>query len=60
VIRPGQVILLLAVLSFATAARAQIDPAQFRKDLEAIASSPSRTIGSPGYFAAAEYLQGQI
>jgi hypothetical protein len=37
-----------------------IDLNQFRKDLENIASHPSRVIGSPGSIRAAEYVEQQL
>src|SRR3954447_17673739 len=55
-----RLLLLLTALSFSTPARAQIDAKQFHDDLQAIAAAPSRVIGSPGYFAAADYLAREI
>ncbi len=55
--------LLVSILAAFSSPAATIDPidaAQFQKDLEQIAQSPSRIIGSPGYDSAGVYLQQQI
>src|SRR5947208_3644126 len=50
----------VALFLFCLPARGQIDPAQFQTDLRSIAAAPARVIGSPGYSAAADYLQREI
>src|SRR4051812_7345048 len=44
----------------ASSTLAEIDTEQFKRDLAAIAKSPARTIGSPGYYDAANYLDAEI
>jgi hypothetical protein len=39
---------------------AEIDGKQFQTDLSALCKSPSRVIGSPGYYDAARYLEEEI
>ncbi len=48
---------LLVFLVFASILRAR---SPFETDLRALAQSPSRLIGSPGYLAAGDYLRAQI
>lgn len=43
-----------------TSARAQIDDAQYRADLSALGSLPTRAVGTDGYYKAADYLEQQI
>src|SRR4051794_26892360 len=49
----------LVLLAY-TPAQAQIDDAQFQRDLETIASVPTRVIGSDGYAKTLAYLEQQI
>ncbi|WP_428938316.1 FtsX-like permease family protein [Fontivita pretiosa] len=51
---------LVLSLTLIGSAQAQIDDAQFRRDLEAIASHTSRIVGSDGYYRAADYVESQI
>ncbi len=57
--------LMLSGQGILPTARGQIDDQQFSRDLKAIAEaggaeSPSRSIGTPGYKATADYLRQQI
>lgn len=49
----------LALLVLGLPASAQVNTEQFRKDLSQLASQP-RVIGTPGYYAAADYIQAQL
>ncbi|HWP40279.1 MAG TPA: hypothetical protein VNL70_05090, partial [Tepidisphaeraceae bacterium] len=53
-------VVLILSLALIGSAEAQIDVAQFRRDLEAIASHTSRVVGSDGYYRAADYIEAQI
>src|SRR5688572_13216236 len=58
--RAAAIILLLAHAALAQIDAAQLDTNQFRRDVEAISRHPSRSIGTPGYDAAADYVEKQI
>src|SRR5687768_9559120 len=53
-------IALFLALSRSTVALAQIDAAQFRHDLNGLSRHASRSIGSDGYYEAANYLEKTI
>ncbi|HEY0009560.1 MAG TPA: ABC transporter permease [Tepidisphaeraceae bacterium] len=52
--------LLLGLLLCVPSARAAVDADTFERDLSALANAPTRSIGTPGYNAAIDYLQQQI
>src|SRR5581483_3870074 len=51
---------VVVALIWPMVARAQIDADAFRADLRSLAAAPARVIGSPGYYAAADYLAREI
>ena len=51
---------LVALLAWRGAAAQSIDPVQLQRDLDALTAHPSRVIGSPGYDAAAAYIEQQL
>ena len=53
-------VIALIGLAYASCALAAVDDGAFRSDLAAIASHPSRVVGSDGYRRAARYLEDQI
>src|SRR5512133_2206584 len=55
----ASVVCVLGVMAGATAARADVDMDQFRKDVQWI-SSRVRTIGSDGYEQTAKYIEQRI
>jgi hypothetical protein len=50
----------IVLFLLADVALAQIDAAQFRRDVEDLSRFPSRSIGTPGYDSGAEYIEKQI
>ncbi len=52
--------ILIGLLIVSTPARAGFDVKQFEADLSALANVESRSVGSPGYNAARDYLKAQI
>src|SRR5205823_520581 len=49
-----------AVLCCAGTVRADVDEAQFRRDLTALAGEQTRAVGTAGYYRAAEYIESQL
>jgi ABC-type lipoprotein release transport system permease subunit len=58
IIHPRTLFVLIALLTLP--GFAQIDPGQFKTDTDYLASLPSRSPGTDGYFKAADYVQKQI
>ncbi|HSV15070.1 MAG TPA: ABC transporter permease, partial [Tepidisphaeraceae bacterium] len=59
-LRGRAILLAMCLLISGARANAQIDEAQFKSDLNAIAAAPSRVIGSSGYEQAGRYLESEI
>jgi len=56
----GIIACLISLCLSIAALGAPLDTAQFRTDLSALCESPSRIVGSDGYFSAARYLESEI
>src|SRR5688500_2065858 len=53
-------IIALLIIFPGSLALAQVDAAAFEQDLAELTRYPSRSIGSSGYYAAADYLEKQV